>query len=189
MGLNARRHGNSKAQVLRRVLHRPGHRARPERRRDPQPPVLRVGQQRVGRGQPDASRPRSSGSTTTARASCGRTRRPSSPRASTAPSYILYGLFRTNRTMSQIFWSDPAARRALGLHVQLGPDAGQARRSLDPVGGASRYYRSVIGNLDDGDPVAERHRGGAGLAPELISGPQRPRFRRRRSSGAGTLFG
>ena len=61
------------------------HPPRPERGRDPQPALLRVGQQRVGRGLPDAVDRDQRGSTTTARASCGRTPRPSSRRGSTAP--------------------------------------------------------------------------------------------------------
>jgi hypothetical protein len=62
-------------------------------------------------------------------------------------SYILYGLFRTDRTMRQIFWSDPArdgrwdfsfaSSRTPGYHAEM-----------DPLDGSNRYYRSVIGNLD-----------------------------------------
>ena len=62
-------------------------------------------------------------------------------------SYILYGLFKTNRTMRDIFWSDPArdgrwdisfgSARTPGTHAQM-----------DPLDGSNRYYRSVIGNLD-----------------------------------------
>ena len=62
-------------------------------------------------------------------------------------SYILYGLFKTDRTIRQIFWSDPArdgrwdfsfaSSRTPGYHAEM-----------DPLDGSNRYYRSVIGNLD-----------------------------------------
>ena len=62
-------------------------------------------------------------------------------------AYVLYGLFKTDRTMRQIFWSDPArdgrwdftfgSARTPGFHA-----------TMDPLDGSSRYYRSVIGNLD-----------------------------------------
>ncbi len=47
------RQGQLQHQVLRRVLRRPLHPDGSERGRDPQPAVLRVGQLRVGLGQPD----------------------------------------------------------------------------------------------------------------------------------------
>ena len=62
-------------------------------------------------------------------------------------SYILYGLFKTDRTIRQIFWSDPArdgrwdfsfaSSRTPGYHAEM-----------DPLDGSNRYYRSVVGNLD-----------------------------------------
>jgi hypothetical protein len=60
-------------------------------------------------------------------------------------AYILYGLFKTSRTITQIFWSDPARSgrydftfssvRTPGMHALMDPYA------------PSRYYRSVIGDL------------------------------------------
>ena len=60
-------------------------------------------------------------------------------------SYILYGLFKTSRTMKQIFWSDPtrsthydfsfASRRTPGKSAIMDPSS------------PGRYYRSVIGDL------------------------------------------
>ena len=61
-------------------------------------------------------------------------------------SFVLYGLFKTNRSIRQMFWSDPtrdgrydfgfASARTPGKHA-----------IMDPLG-AGRYYRSVIGDLD-----------------------------------------
>ena len=60
-------------------------------------------------------------------------------------SFILFGLFRTNRTMSQIFWSDPAADGRYDFTFSSSRTAGKTA-AMDPLG-ASRYYRSVIGDL------------------------------------------
>jgi hypothetical protein len=60
-------------------------------------------------------------------------------------SYILYGLFKTNRTMDQIFWSDPQRDGRYDFHFWSVRTSGK-RAHLDPMG-ASRYYRSVIGDL------------------------------------------
>jgi hypothetical protein len=60
-------------------------------------------------------------------------------------SFILYGLFRTNRTMGQIFWSDPAADGRYDFTFSSSRTAGKTA-AMDPQG-ASRYYRSVIGDL------------------------------------------
>jgi hypothetical protein len=61
-------------------------------------------------------------------------------------SYILYGLFRTDRSMTQIWWSDPArdGRWDFGFNSTRTPGY---RVSMDPTGGASRYYRSLVGNI------------------------------------------
>jgi hypothetical protein len=61
-------------------------------------------------------------------------------------SYILYGLFRTNRSMRQIFWSDPAADGRYDFTFASSRTSGR-HAVMDPLG-ASRYYRSVIGDLE-----------------------------------------
>ncbi|MET1232861.1 MAG: hypothetical protein ABWY52_08435 [Candidatus Limnocylindrales bacterium] len=59
--------------------------------------------------------------------------------------YILYGLFKTDQTVSQIFWSGPSTRTyAFGFASSR--TAGM-RALMDPYR-PSKYYRSVIGNLD-----------------------------------------
>jgi hypothetical protein len=58
---------------------------------------------------------------------------------------ILYGLFKTNRTMSQIFWADPAAKRTYAF--SFGSTRTSGMRAISDPYAASRYYRSVIGNL------------------------------------------
>jgi hypothetical protein len=62
-------------------------------------------------------------------------------------SYILYGLFRTERSMRQIFWSDPARDGRYDFSFASSRTSGK-HALMDPLGGASRYYRSVIGDLD-----------------------------------------
>lgn len=63
----------------------------------------------------------------------------------TSAKAILYGLFKTNRTMAQIFWADPAAKRSYAFSFSSARTTGMKAIS-DPYA-ASRYYRSVIGNL------------------------------------------
>jgi hypothetical protein len=62
-------------------------------------------------------------------------------------SYILHGLFKTDRTMRQIFWSDPARDGRWDFAFNSSRTSGY-RAEMDPLDGSSRYYRSVIGNLD-----------------------------------------
>jgi hypothetical protein len=61
-------------------------------------------------------------------------------------SYVLYGLFRTNRSIYQIFWSDPArdGRWDFAFHSSRTPGTSAV---MDPLDGSNRYYRSVIGTL------------------------------------------
>jgi hypothetical protein len=63
----------------------------------------------------------------------------------TDPSYVLKGLFKTNQTIEQIFWSSPDAtdryEREFASKKTPGMEA-----ILDPYA-PSRYYRSVIGKL------------------------------------------
>ena len=56
-------------------------------------------------------------------------------------SYILYGLFKTNRTMKQIFWTDPARSGAYDFSF-VGPDRGSVGILTDGRS-IGRYYRSV----------------------------------------------
>jgi hypothetical protein len=60
-------------------------------------------------------------------------------------SYILYGLFKTDRTMSQIFWSDPAKTGTHYFAFSSSRTPGK-RGLLDPRS-AGKYYRSVVGDL------------------------------------------
>lgn len=62
-------------------------------------------------------------------------------------SYILYGLFKTNRSMLQIFWSAPNrdTRYDFSFNSLRTPTM---RALMDPTGGPSRYYRSLIGVLE-----------------------------------------
>ena len=60
-------------------------------------------------------------------------------------SYILYGLFKTSRTIKQIFWSDPTRSGAADFSFASSRTPGKTA-ILDPRS-AGRYYRSVIGDL------------------------------------------
>ncbi len=59
--------------------------------------------------------------------------------------YILRNLFKTDRTMKQIFWSSPKATGRYDFTVKSRRTAG-ASAVLDPYA-RSRYYRSVVGDL------------------------------------------
>jgi hypothetical protein len=60
-------------------------------------------------------------------------------------SFILYGLFKTSRTMKQIFWSDPTRSGALDFSFSSNRTPGKTG-ILDPKS-SGRYYRSVVGDL------------------------------------------
>jgi hypothetical protein len=60
-------------------------------------------------------------------------------------NHIFYGLFKTNRTMSEIFWSDPIATRSYRISFASSRTSGM-HAILDPYK-PGHYYRSVIGNL------------------------------------------
>jgi hypothetical protein len=62
--------------------------------------------------------------------------------------YILSSLFRTNRTMSQIFWASPQATRSYRWTFASTKTSGATGIS-DPYS-PSHYYRSVVGKLDTG---------------------------------------
>lgn len=63
-----------------------------------------------------------------------------------SPGYVLASMFRSNRTVRQVFWASPAATRshAIAFASRRTPGAGAL---MDPYA-PSRYYRSVIGRLD-----------------------------------------
>jgi hypothetical protein len=60
--------------------------------------------------------------------------------------YILTGLFRTNRTMREIFWTSGQATHSYAFTFASARTHGMSAIS-DPYA-PSRYYRSVIGTLD-----------------------------------------
>ncbi len=60
-------------------------------------------------------------------------------------SYIIRGLFKTNQTMSQIFWSDPARKVTYKSTFSSVRTAG-ATGILDPYKPGA-YYRSIVGHL------------------------------------------
>jgi hypothetical protein len=64
----------------------------------------------------------------------------------TSAAYVLTGLFKTDKTIEQIFWSSPNATRTYkrGFDSRRTPGMDAV---MDPYA-PSRYYRSVIGDLD-----------------------------------------
>lgn len=60
-------------------------------------------------------------------------------------SYILYGLFKTSRTMKQIFWTDPKRSGANDFTFSSSRTPGRSA-IMDPSS-PGRYYRSIIGDL------------------------------------------
>lgn len=66
--------------------------------------------------------------------------------ANSSTSYILRGLFATDQTMRQIFWSGPAAKGTYAFSFSSSRTPGMTA-TMDPYKPGT-YYRSVIGNLD-----------------------------------------
>ena len=62
-------------------------------------------------------------------------------------SYILYGLFKTDRSMRDIFWSDPARDGRWDFSFPSSRTPG-SHALMDPLDGSNRFYRSIVGNLD-----------------------------------------
>jgi hypothetical protein len=62
-------------------------------------------------------------------------------------SYILKGLFTTDRTFGGIFWSDPARDGRWDFSFASSRTPG-AHAVMDPLDGSNRYYRSAVGTLD-----------------------------------------
>ena len=65
----------------------------------------------------------------------------------TRADYIIHGLFTTNRTMSQIFWSSPDNNSDYRNYSFNSVRTPYRRALMDPYA-PGRYYRSVIGRLD-----------------------------------------
>ncbi|MDQ3448313.1 MAG: hypothetical protein M3432_03945 [Chloroflexota bacterium] len=61
--------------------------------------------------------------------------------------YILHGLFRSDKTMRQIFWSSPRATKRWMTTVSGNQSPGWARGILDPYKPYA-YMRSIMGDLD-----------------------------------------
>lgn len=60
-------------------------------------------------------------------------------------SYILYGLFKTSRTIKQIFWSDPS--RSTHYDFSFASRRTPGKTAIMDPSSPGRYYRSVIGDL------------------------------------------
>jgi len=61
-------------------------------------------------------------------------------------NHIFYSLFKTNRTMKQIFWADPSATGRYTITFSSSRTSGM-KAIMDPYR-RGKYYRSVIGKLD-----------------------------------------
>jgi hypothetical protein len=59
--------------------------------------------------------------------------------------YIFQGLFKSDKTMAEIFWSAPNA--TLRYRVNFNPSRSSGKALLDPRKPSS-YYRSIVGKLD-----------------------------------------
>jgi hypothetical protein len=64
----------------------------------------------------------------------------------TSAAYVLTGLFQSNKTIEQIFWSSPNSTRTYKRTFDSSKTPGMDA-VMDPYA-PSRYYRSVIGDLD-----------------------------------------
>ena len=65
----------------------------------------------------------------------------------TNASYILYGLFTTNKTIGQIFAGSSEMNNGT-YDIQFRSKRNPAYRAWMAPKSAGRYYRSVVGNLD-----------------------------------------
>lgn len=61
--------------------------------------------------------------------------------------YVFRGLFRTNKTMKQIFWSSPRTTKRWKVTVRGDQSPAWARGIMDPYR-PGQYMRSIIGDLD-----------------------------------------
>jgi hypothetical protein len=60
-------------------------------------------------------------------------------------SYILYSLWKTSRTMKQIFWADP--KRSGAYDFTFSSTRTPGRQAIMDPSAPGRYYRSLIGDL------------------------------------------
>jgi len=60
-------------------------------------------------------------------------------------AYILYGLFKTSRSMKQIFWSDPS--RSTHYDFSFSSSRTPGKTAIMDPSSPGRYYRAVIGDL------------------------------------------
>ena len=158
-------------EVLRRVLHGAAG-PRVARGRRAQPPVLRLGQQRVGRRQPDPGDRQEAGRQLRVRVHQGRVPRPCSPAASptSATSSRACSRARRSMSMSDLFWTDPTRTVRYKVSFDSRRINGVSAR-MDPYK-AHRYYRSV-------DRTAQHDGGG------LAAAADRQRPWRNHANGAG----
>ena len=61
-------------------------------------------------------------------------------------SYVLSGLFRSNKTIKQIFWSEPGSSSSYTFSFASQRNPGNW--AIAAPDGPSRYYKSVIGDVD-----------------------------------------
>lgn len=64
----------------------------------------------------------------------------------TSVSYVLYGLFKTNRTIKQIFWSEPGSVGAYAFSFASQRNPG--KWGIGAPERPSHYYKSVIGDVN-----------------------------------------
>ena len=107
--------------------------------------MLRLGQLGVGLGQPDQDGGQDRASTTSARGFLRADARAVFAEGITSASYILYGLFKTNRTIGSIFQSSPHWSTRYDFQFQS-PRNPRYRDWMDPKS-PGRYYRSVAGTF------------------------------------------
>lgn len=62
-----------------------------------------------------------------------------------SPAFVLAGLFTSNQTMKEIFWTDPTATGSYAFSFSSVRTPGRTAQ-MDPYA-PGKYYRSVIGNL------------------------------------------
>jgi hypothetical protein len=96
-------------------------------------------------------------------------------------SYVLYGLFKTDRTMAQIFWSASSATKSYSFSFTSSRTPWY-KALMDPYQ-PGKYYRSAIGALEMTAPTMRgRGRRGGGRRPDRRAVRRTRRGLRRRGS-------